>query len=50
VPLLATASYLAKILRLQFDRRTMWRAIRSMVPGIAIAVQGFGSGYTLFGD
>src|SRR5260370_10824257 len=31
-----------KILRLQFDRRTMRRAVGGVVPGIAIAMQGIG--------
>src|SRR5438270_12714185 len=33
-------SQLAKILRLQFDRRTMRRAVGGVVPGIAVAMQG----------
>src|ERR1700733_3803770 len=39
-----------KIFWLQFDRRAMRRAIRGVVPGIAIAVQGFGSGDPLRRD
>ena len=39
-----------KILRLQFDRRTMWRAIAGAVPGIAIAMQGFGRCNAFRGD
>src|SRR6266481_9039994 len=40
----------SKILRPQFDRRTMWRAIGGAVPGIAIAMQGFGRCNAFRGD
>src|ERR1700730_14889510 len=39
-----------KILCLQFDWRTMRRAIGGVIPGIAIAVKGFGGGDTLGSD
>src|SRR6266849_4613115 len=39
-----------KILRLQFDWRTVRRAIGGVIPGIAIAVQGIGCRDALGGD
>src|SRR5258708_27048697 len=38
---------LTKILGLQFDRRTMRRAVGGVVPGIAVAMQGIGGGDAL---
>src|SRR5258708_29500643 len=41
---------LTKILGLQFDRRTMRRAVGGVVPGIAVAMQGIGGGDALLGN
>src|SRR5260370_23542458 len=37
-----TSSSRPKILPLQFDRRTMRRAVGGVVPGVAIAIEGLG--------
>src|SRR5260370_15501045 len=39
-----TSSSRPKILRLQFDRRPMRRAVGGVVPGVAIAIEGLGRG------
>src|SRR5258708_20301331 len=41
---------LTKILGLQFDRRTVRRAVGGVVPGVAVAMQGIGGGDALFGN
>src|ERR1700712_1772424 len=45
-----TRRCLTEIFRLQFDRRTVRRAVGGVVPGVAVAVQGFGAGDALGGD